>query len=264
MNRMGLLLVAGLLVAAWGLTAFWAEEPADEVRLLRATVERQAKQIEELKAENAKLKTPTGATASAKPATQPAERRQAEEPHVRSDPESLRQRHAEAMAALRSQFPYVPIADWKGLKFQFLEKPLSSQKFGYQAFKGGEGEYGHPTYAEAVGRIGTVTNVVHDSYSYTVSLKLENGKVYTSKFMEFGDMSGVAPLADIEKARRLWKGKTLWTNRKELTTYDSKNEKHGTVPNSRYAPVKVVDVVGGWYDHQPARFILDLASGERG
>lgn len=63
MNRTGLLIVAGLLVAAWGLTAVRAEEPADEVRLLRAqnelyktTIDRRDKKITELEEEIKKLK----------------------------------------------------------------------------------------------------------------------------------------------------------------------------------------------------------------
>lgn len=63
MNRMGLLIVAGLLVAACGLTTVWADEPADEVRLLRAnnqllkaTIEARDKKIAELQEEIKKLK----------------------------------------------------------------------------------------------------------------------------------------------------------------------------------------------------------------
>lgn len=64
MNRTGLLIVAGLLLTACGLTAVWAEEPADEVRLLRAqngllkaTIEARDKKIAELQEELKKLKT---------------------------------------------------------------------------------------------------------------------------------------------------------------------------------------------------------------
>lgn len=63
MNRTGLLIVAGLLVAACGLNVVWAEEPTDEVRLLRAqngllkaTIEARDKKIAELQEEIKKLK----------------------------------------------------------------------------------------------------------------------------------------------------------------------------------------------------------------
>jgi len=63
MNRTGLLIVAGLLVAACGLTTVWAEEPADELRLLRATtrllkgtIGTRDKKIAELQEEIKKLK----------------------------------------------------------------------------------------------------------------------------------------------------------------------------------------------------------------
>ena len=63
MNRMGLLIVAELLVAAFGLTTVRAEEPADELRLLRAqnnllkaTIEARDKKIAELQEEIRKLK----------------------------------------------------------------------------------------------------------------------------------------------------------------------------------------------------------------
>lgn len=79
MNRTGLLIVAGLLVAAWGLTAVRAEEPADEVRILRAqnallkaTIETRDKTIAELQEEIKRLKAEISGVQAGEPDSQPA------------------------------------------------------------------------------------------------------------------------------------------------------------------------------------------------
>lgn len=250
------------LRAGWKVIEGQLVSPQDQARALAE--QKRKKEAERARREAEKVKL----AAEAKARRDKAERakREAEEARIASDPEALRERHSEAMAAIMGQFPYVPIADWKGQKMQFLEGSASLQRFGYQGFKGGQGEFGHPTYAEAVGRIGTVVDVAYDGVVlYTISLRMDdNGQVYEASVAEFLSVDSIAPLADIEQARALWKDKTLWTSRRDLATYDPRTETFGTVADSRYARVKVIDVVPGWYNHQPVRFILELASGERG
>ncbi|MGD8454265.1 MAG: hypothetical protein PVJ57_20830 [Phycisphaerae bacterium] len=247
--------------AGWKAIGGKLVSPADQARALAEEKRQQEAERARQEREKARL------AAEAQRRRDEAERaeREAEEARIASDPEALRERHSEAMAALMGQFPYVPIADWKGQKMQFLESSASLQRFGYHGFKGGQGEFGQPTYAETVGRIGTVVDVAYDGVVlYTISLRMDdNGQVYEAT--AYGEsIDSVAPLADIEKARAIWKGKSLWTSRNELVTYDPRTETFGTVADSRYAHVRVIDVVPGWYNHQPVRFILELASGERG
>ncbi|MHC4983783.1 MAG: hypothetical protein ACYTF6_11550, partial [Planctomycetota bacterium] len=159
----------------------------------------------------------------------------------------------------------------------------SSQEHIYKVFRGAKGEHGRPTYAEAAGRIGTVVDVkleelnerekelrvwlpedLRPKDSYCVALKMDdNGQIYTASTYD-KSIRSIAPVADTEKARALWKGKTLWTTGQELNTYDPKTEKFGKVKGSKYAPVKVIDVVPGWWASKPVWFILETASGERG
>ncbi len=183
--------------------------------------------------------------------------------------------HNQSIERLKEEFPFVPITDWKGLKFVFLERPKSLQEYGYQTFKGGKGKYGQPTYAEAVGRIGTVIEMTERNGEplYDISLRMDdNRQVYTATAMRSYDenipFSSIALVSEIEKARVLFRGKSLWTSLKPLNNYDElQSDKFGppaTVKNSKYAPVSVIDVVPGWYDHEPVRFILKTESGEWG
>jgi hypothetical protein len=193
--------------AGWKVIAGKLVSPRDQARALARQKRQQEAERTRQEGEKARV------AAEAQAGRDEAERakREAEEARLASDPEALRQRHSQAMAALRRQFPYVPISNWKGCKFQFLERSADLQRFGYQGFEGGQGEFGHPTYAEAVGRIGTVVDVAYDGVVvYTISLRMDdNGEVYTATTAGTA-LDDVGFLGDIERARVLWKGKTLW------------------------------------------------------
>jgi hypothetical protein len=91
----------------------------------------------------------------------------------------------------------------------------------------------------------------------------DDGQIYTARVI-LDTVGGIAPLADINNARLKYLGKTLCRIRGSILTYNHKTEKFGTVNFKRYAPVKVVNVVAGWDDMSPVRFILQTPSGEEG
>ncbi|MBJ6727582.1 hypothetical protein [Geomesophilobacter sediminis] len=175
---------------------------------------------------------------------------------------------------------YRPLEQIVGEKVIFLPKPLSLRHFGYQSFSGGSGQFGQPTYDEAVGRIGVVTKVSPNSYSGKITVQMEdNGNIYLGNGSDSVD--GIALVSEIDYARKTYIGKTLWCKGTWLETYDENKEKKFdenkaiTIEDlkkedlkkaniKKYSPVKVTDVVAGWYSMSPVRFILRSSNGQEG
>jgi hypothetical protein len=173
---------------------------------------------------------------------------------------------------LEDEFPTVDIDDWRGHKIIFLPNPLAS-KYGYQAFKGGNGPYGAPTVAECRGRIATVVNVEDgtsgDLMTYKVTVRLDgSGKIYTAETQTKGGenatLDDIGFFDDLQRASHKWKGATLWLNTDELSTYDPVTDHVGWVDVKRLSPVKVLDVVASSNDESPIRFIVSTADGAEG
>jgi hypothetical protein len=169
-----------------------------------------------------------------------------------------------------------------GERIIFLPKRLSMQHYGYQSFSGGTGQFGHPTYAEAVGRIGLITKVSDNSYSGRITVQMEdNNQIYVGSGTD--SIDGIAIVSEIDHARKEYLGKTLWLKRTYLETYNESKElseetsfpKMVTIQDlkkadldkiklKKYSPVKVIDVVAGWNNDNPIRFILRTNSGQEG
>jgi hypothetical protein len=132
---------------------------------------------------------------------------------------------------------------------------------------GGKGEFGWPTYEECVGRIGTVTEVAadhDDSDAYHVKLKMDdNGQTYEARALT-GTVEGIGLVADIDAARSLWLGNTLWYRGWELGTYGAETGEIGSLKIKGYSAVKVIDIVAGWYGFIPVRFVVQTSEGSAG
>ena len=162
-------------------------------------------------------------------------------------------------------FTYRPIEEWVGEKFIFLPASKRGKKYGYQSFKGGKGPYGSPTYEECVGRIGTIIKI-EKSYGTVnkIIMKMDdNGKTYSADIYS-ETVADIAPIADIDSARSRWLGKTLWYKGTELVTYDSQTDEFNSTKLKKYSPVKVINIIAGWYNFTPVRFILQANSGAEG
>jgi hypothetical protein len=161
------------------------------------------------------------------------------------------------------QFKYVPMSEWQGKRVIFLPQPASLRHFGYQSFTGGSGQFGAPTYEETVGKIGTVIAVDAEEYP-KVTIEMEGtgrryiGTAYT------GSLRAVAFLDEIDQARKELIGKTLWISSSSILTYNDATGQFGSVKVKKFSPVRVVDVVVGWYEHEPIRLILKSENGEEG
>lgn len=155
-------------------------------------------------------------------------------------------------------FPFRPISSWIGERFIFLPRSKSTQKYGYQSFKGS------PSYDKYVGRIAKVISVKERTGLWDINFEMEdNGhKLTATAYTE--SIDDIAPVADIDSARSKWLGKTLWLVKNKLDTYNEDIEEFGSVKLKKYSPVKVIDIVCGWYNHIPVRFILKTSTGEEG
>ena len=108
-------------------------------------------------------------------------------------------------------------------------------------------------------------------YFQTMTLELENGKKYYTNVMD-GTVSDIALINDIKIARERYLGKTLWymgNYRGEafdlvINTYNSENDEFGEVQVSKLQPLTVENIVAGWGDNRPVRFILETKDGETG
>lgn len=166
--------------------------------------------------------------------------------------------------AKKDIFSFIPISLWVGERFIFLPRTKSTQKYGYQNFKGGDGKYGQPTYNKYVGRIAKVVSVEKGRILWDIEFEMEdNGHRLTATAFS-GTISDIALIADIDNARSKWIGKTLWYVDNKIDTYNEDTGEVGSMKVKKYSPVKVVDIVLGWYDHEPVRFILQTSSGEEG
>lgn len=182
-----------------------------------------------------------------------------QDPYIREGSTGKQKGQAD-IATSKEDFSFRPIEKWVGEKFIFLPRPKSTQEYGYQDFKGGKGSYDHPTYEECVGRIGTITK----SSDREITIKMDdNEQIYTAR-VTLLSVDDIAPLADIDNARAKFLGRTLWYSKKELSAYDNEAEEFGSVKIKKYSPVKISDIIAGWYNHEPVRFILQTPAGEEG
>lgn len=171
-------------------------------------------------------------------------------------------------------FPTVPEANWAGLRFILLPQSRAVQHYGYQEmYRNTDKEFVPLPYGEFAGRIVKVVGVEqgHGPNGETLDeadLQLEDDKKTIHGDIDGGCMDDVAPVSDLETARTLYRGKTLWLASDHVNTYDAAkdlsdspaalalHEAFQQVKIKQYSPVHVLDVVPGWYASAPVRFIV--------
>jgi hypothetical protein len=170
-------------------------------------------------------------------------------------------------------FRFRPLSEWVGERLIFLPQPKSCQESGYSWLW-----LDSPLpYNKYVGRIAKVISVIRyedgqKSYEkgWQIEFEMEDDK---SKLLAKGDdryseslsnYMDITPVADIDNARSKWLGKTLWHKTKSINTYDEKTGDCGSIEIKQYCPVKIIDIVAGWYCEKPIRFILRTPSGKVG
>jgi hypothetical protein len=117
---------------------------------------------------------------------------------------------------------------------------------------------------EAAGAVLKVTGVKYDRLTPVVTFVSEGTKREYAVRAAAGYVEGLAPLADIENARKEWRGKTLWLATPDVQTLGDGSEGARVLPVKRLASVEVVDIQLGWSSDAPIRFILRTAQGTLG
>jgi hypothetical protein len=157
-------------------------------------------------------------------------------------------------------FPYRPPASWQGQRFIFLSCPKSLENGVYDDFTGARKR---KDYAGRIIKVVTVSDFsgrLH--FEFEVEGAGEHLRARTIPNKE--SLKGLLLVEDLENARKLWVGQTLWCKQMLLSTYDEQTDALGSIAIKRYAPVKVVEITPGWDEEKPLRFVLETGDGKRG
>ncbi|MCI0661722.1 MAG: hypothetical protein L0220_11660 [Acidobacteria bacterium] len=161
---------------------------------------------------------------------------------------------------LTSLFPYRPIGSWADKRFIFLPGPKASEGSQYEDFTS------RLIRKNFQGKIAKVISVSDFGGRTHLEFEVEEtGERYRARTLPNKEtIKGLALVEDLEIARREWAGKTLWCKQIMLATYDEQNDLAGNIQIKRFEAVKVIDVLPGWDEEKPVRFLLETADGKRG
>lgn len=163
----------------------------------------------------------------------------------------------------QKDFNFIPVENWKGLEFIFLPQPKMLQEYGYQDFYKKNDKYYNADYDKYVGKIIEVISVEEDdSWRVTFKVKETDEKLIAKALMDSVDDIGFLP--DIKKAKEKWLKKTLWAKVPRLSVYDASKGEHNDLPIKKYSPVKVKNIVAGFSNYAPVKFILETTNGKQG
>jgi len=121
----------------------------------------------------------------------------------------------------KEPFSKLPLECWHGEKIIFKPYNKSSrwiiEHYGYQVVNKSPTGYDHPSYKEAVGRIGTIAIIKNEPYkkSYTVEITMDdNGqKYYKTGLLEHKDsakLRDIVFIKDIDEAKKIYINKKHW------------------------------------------------------
>lgn len=151
------------------------------------------------------------------------------------------------------------IPEWKEKKFRLLEKTKMFQKFGYEL-------YTSPLFSEdTVPADSTVAHKNHrlkyepfhatnitaiavekmESGEYLITFQTDTLNKIVYCRTRKGTVEGIALERDLDAAEKRWKGKTIFSRRRSITTYDSTLSRYKSVKISITEPLKVVSVRWG-------------------
>jgi hypothetical protein len=177
-------------------------------------------------------------------------------------------------------FPAVPPSLWVNKKFVVLKKPPLFRKFGYELYltkelsahtaaidTSIETDKHHARYALAAGKILRVTDVEPRDGEYLVSFFEEGGghMQYFGKTRK-GAIEGIASADELNLASRKWVGKTVYSRRRFIDTYDSVAGAYGTIKVRIQDKLKVTGVSWGLTPLPPKTVWLEIETpaGEKG
>ncbi|HEX7318566.1 MAG TPA: hypothetical protein VF297_31955 [Pyrinomonadaceae bacterium] len=167
-----------------------------------------------------------------------------------------------------TEFETKPITEWAGERFVFLGRDPSLRKYGYQLIYPADRTIGTLPYDGYVGKVVRVTGVVPSSTrvsgSYNVEMVVEETGERLRALASGGTVRGLGPVADVERARALYVGKTLWREAGSMQTVDERSGKTSFIGVGPFDSLKVVAVTAGWDDSAPVRIVVRTPAGEEG
>lgn len=181
-------------------------------------------------------------------------------------PESSTQR--ENRNAPQLEFETKPITQWVGERFVFLDREPALRNYPYTYIYPAGQLIGTVSYRDYVGKVVKITGVssfsTGDSGSYRVDMTVEASGERLSARSENGTVDGLGPMADIERARSIYVGRTVWRADGVLRTYDKNTRTTSFISIDPFAALKVVAVMAGWYQWAPVRFVVRTPEGAEG
>ena len=158
---------------------------------------------------------------------------------------------------------YRSLTECIGQKFLCLPKPVGLQTYGYANLRTKKAPLHAINYRDNVFKLITLTGFEDH---YAVFITDRNKKLYCQYFDDLSDtqLESVAPVAEIDSARSLYLGKTLWLKQDFLDRYDPVTDHFSRINVKRLSPVKVVEVLAGFYEFQPVMFTLETEDHRRG
>jgi hypothetical protein len=152
----------------------------------------------------------------------------------------------------------LPVRQWPGKKFIVLDKPKLFRKFGYELYltkdlstavkhidTSIETDKHHLRYDRCRGKTVTVTEVEPVADEWIVGFSQEGiGPPLYAKTHK-GAVEGIAYAEDLDKAAAQWIGRTVYSRRRFIDTYDSGNGTFGTLKVNIQDRLKVTAVRWG-------------------
>jgi hypothetical protein len=175
-------------------------------------------------------------------------------------PEKTEPSTTEPAVSITALFPFHPITEWVGQRFIFLPGPKASAESNYEDF------LNKALRKQYQGRTAKVISVSELGGRVTIDFEMEDNqeRLRARTLPNKETIKGMTLVDDLENARKQWAGKTVWCKQMMLATYDEQSDVAGNIRIKRYSPLKVVEVVPGWDEEKPVRFVLESTDGKRG
>jgi hypothetical protein len=152
----------------------------------------------------------------------------------------------------------LPVEKWQNNKFFVLAKPPMFRKFGYELYltkklsantaaldTATEADKHHARYSLMAGKTLTVTHVEKADGEYLVTFSEEKSGRTVFARTHKGAIEGIARADDLDSAARKWVGKTVYSRRRFIDTYDSTTGAYGTIKVRIQDNLKVTGVTWG-------------------
>lgn len=167
-----------------------------------------------------------------------------------------------------SEIRTIPITEWVGERFIFLGRDPSLQHYGYLAIYPANQVIGSLPYKDYVGKIVKITNVsptsTRVSGAYNVEMTVEETGERLRALAVGGGVDGLGSVRDIEYARALYIGKTLWRDAGSLQRFDERSGQVSFISVDPFETLKVIAVMPGWHNEAPVRIVVRTSSGIEG